>query len=144
MRHAKRTFKVGRDTAHRRALIANLLKSLVEHEQIETTVAKAKELRRHADRMITLAKENTIAARRKVAAEMMLSYNALTPKEAREAKAGDTSSYNTDRKVLKKLFSDLGPRFEARKGGYTRIIKTVNRQGDGAERCLIEYLSSQG
>lgn len=61
MRHAKRTFKVGRNTSHRKALVANLLKSLIEHGRIETTVTKAKELRRHADKMVTLAKKNTLA-----------------------------------------------------------------------------------
>src|SRR5271157_2254452 len=107
MRHANKTFKVGRTSSHRRCMIANMLKSLIEHERIETTVTKAKELRRHADRMITLAKKNTLASRRLAIARLMISYNALTPKEARAAKAGDLSSYNTDRKVVGKLFDNL-------------------------------------
>lgn len=141
MRHRKRTFKVGRDTSHRRSLIANMLKSLIEHGQIETTVAKAKELRRHADRMVTLAKDNTLASRRKAMGDLMVRYNALTPKEARAARGGDLSSYNTDRKVIEKLFSHLAPRFAERKGGYTRIVRVGNRTGDNAPTCLIEYLS---
>ncbi len=141
MRHAKNTFKVGRNSSHRRSLVANMLKSLIEHERIETSLAKAKELRRHADRMITLAKKQSLASRRRAIARLMISYNPLTPKEARAAKKGDTKAYNTDRKVVDKLFTDLGPRFEKRQGGYTRIIKMSGRRvGDGGQRCLIEYL----
>src|SRR5579863_7763913 len=103
MRHGKHTFKIGRTASHRRCMIANMLKSLIEHGRIETTVTKAKELRRHADKMITLGKKNTLASKRAAIAELMISFNALTPKEARAAKAGDTSAYNGDRKVIKKL-----------------------------------------
>lgn len=141
MRHGKKTFKLGRTTSHRRCMIANMLKSLVEHERIETTVTKAKELRRHADKLITLAKDNTLYSRRKAIAAMMVSYNALTPKEARAAKAGDTSAYNTDRKVVGKLFGDLSQRFATRNGGYTRIIKKDQRVGDNAPTCFIEFLA---
>jgi len=141
MRHGKHTFKIGRTSSHRRCMLANMLKSLVEHERIETTVTKAKELRRHADKLITLAKDNTLFSRRKAIAAMMISYNTLTPKEARAAKKGDTSAYNTDRKVMDKLFGLLSQRFATRNGGYTRIIKKEQRVGDNASTCLIEYLS---
>jgi len=143
MRHAKRSSKLGRTTSHRRALFANMLKALIDQEKIVTTVAKAKELRRFADQMITLAKKNTLATRRKAIGELMIRYNALTPKEARAAKLGDRSGYNVDRTVIEKLFSILGPRFAARQGGYTRIVRLpINRVGDGAERCVLEYLGS--
>ncbi len=138
MRHGKHTFKIGRTASHRRCMIANMLKSLIEHGRIETTVTKAKELRRHADKMITLAKEDTLASRRKAIAALMVTYNALTPKEARAAKAGDKSAYNNDRQVIGKLL-DLGKRFATRNGGYTRIIKK-QRVGDNAPTCFIEYL----
>ncbi len=141
MRHAKRTFKVGRNTSHRKALVANLLKSLIEHGRIETTVTKAKELRRHADKMVTLAKKNTLASRRRAISKLMISYNALTPKERRRAKEGDTSAYNTDRKVVGILFDDLGKRFSERPGGYTRIIRGGTRLGDNAPKCFIEFIS---
>ncbi len=141
MRHGKDTFKIGRTASHRRCMIANMLKSLIEHGRIETTERKAKELRRHADHMVTLAKKNTLATRRRAVAELMISYNALTTKEARAAKAGVKTSHNTDRKVIGKLFSELGPRFATRNGGYTRIIKKNFRVGDSAPTCLIEYLS---
>ncbi len=141
MRHRKHTFKLGRTSSHRRCMIANMLKSLIEHERIETTVTKAKELRRHADKMITLAKKNTLASRRQAIAQLMISYNPLTSKEARLAKAGKEEAYNGDRKVIKKLFESLSGRFATRNGGYTRIIQTENRVGDNAPKCYLEYLS---
>lgn len=122
-------------------MFANMLKSLVEHERIETTVPKAKALRRYADRLITLAKKNTLAARRQAISQMMIRYNTLSDKEARAARGGDTSSYNTDRIVIDKLFTSLGTRFATRNGGYTRIIKSRRRVGDNAQTCIIEYLS---
>ena len=141
MRHRKDTFKLGRDTSHRRCLLANLLKSLVVNERIETTVAKAKELRRHADRLITIAKKQNLAAKRQAIAKLMIRYNTLTPKEQRDAKAGKTYAYNDDRKIIPKLFDSLAKRFESRNGGYTRIVKHRRRVGDNAPLCLIEYLS---
>ena len=141
MRHAKRSVKLGRTTSHRRCLFANMLKSLIFHGKIVTTVPKAKELRRFADKMITLAKANSLASRRQAMAEMMIRYNALSPKERRAAKDGDTSSFNQDRKVVDHLFSTLGPRFKERDGGYTRITRFSNaRVGDNAITCIIEYL----
>jgi len=122
-------------------MFANMLKSLIENERIETTVPKAKALRRYADRMITLAKKNTLASRRQAIGQMMIRFNPLTDKEARAARAGDKSAYNTDRQVIEKLFGTLGTRFATRNGGYTRIIKSRRRVGDNAQTCVIEYLS---
>jgi large subunit ribosomal protein L17 len=121
-------------------MFANMLKSLITNERIETTVPKAKALRRYADRMITLAKKNTLAARRQAIAELMIRYNKLTPKEQRAAKEGNTYAYNDDRLVIAKLF-ELGNRFAQRQGGYTRIIKQGHRVGDNAQTCIIEYLA---
>lgn len=144
MRHGKHTFKIGRTASHRRCLIANMLKSLIEHGRIETTVTKAKELRRHADRMVTLAKKNTLASRRQAIADMMITYNTLTPKEVKEVKKGNSDAvYNADRKVIGILFDDLGPRFGARQGGYTRIVRTTRRVGDNAPVCIIEFLPKE-
>lgn len=141
MRHRNKTVKLGRDAGHRRSLRANMVKALIEHERIVTTETKAKSLRSYADKMITLAKKNSLASRRQAIGELMVQFNSLTPKEARLAKKGDTSVYNGDRKVIQKLFGELGPRFEKRAGGYTRIIKTPSRRkGDGAPKCIIEYL----
>jgi large subunit ribosomal protein L17 len=121
-----------------------MLKSLIENERIETTERKAKELRRHADHMITLAKRNTLASRRQAVGELMISLNALTSKEARAVKNARKESKEIelvgDRKIIGKLFDALGPRFANRNGGYTRIIKKGFRAGDSAPTCFIEYL----
>lgn len=140
MRHGKHTFKVGRRGSHRRSMLSNMVKSLIENERIETTVVKAKELRRHAEKMITLAKKNTLAAKRNAIAQLKVAFNPLTTKEAREAKAGDKGSYSRDRHVIDKLFGELRERFTARNGGYTRIIRKDFRIGDNAPTCYIEYL----
>ena len=141
MRHAKNTFKLGRNTSHRRCLVANMLKSLIVKGQIETTVAKAKVLKRHADQMITLAKKNSVSAKRRAISELMIRRNSLTSKEAKSVKKGDTSSFNEDRLVMGKL-DELGKRFEKRNGGYTRMIRLDTRVGDGAEKCLLQYLDA--
>ncbi len=142
MRHRKDTFKIGRTASHRRALIANMLKALVMHERIETTERKAKELRRHADRLITLAKENTLASKRRAIGKLMVRYNSMRGKEARIAKAGKQANvYNDDRQVIDKLFGPLAQRFGVRNGGYTRVVKKDYRVGDSAPTCMIEYIS---
>lgn len=141
MRHRKNTFKMGRTGAHRRCLVANLLKSLIIEGRIVTTTAKAKVLKRHADRMITLAKRNTLESRRTAISRMMVRFNPLTSKESRLVKEGSTAPLNADRRVVKKLFEELGPRFTNRNGGYTRVLKLGNRVGDNAETSLIEFLT---
>lgn len=142
MRHLKNTCKLNRTSSHRRCMFANMLKSLIVNERIQTTVAKAKALRRYADRMITLAKTNTLASRRRAVAELMVRFNSLTPKEARQVREGNSEGvYNDDRIVIEKLFSTLGVRFARRNGGYTRIVKGRHRVGDNAPTCVIEYLA---
>ena len=140
MRHKKHTFKVGRTGSHKRCMLANLVKSLIDKERIETTIAKAKELRRHAEFAITLAKKDTLASRRRAISSLMISYNELTCKQKRKAKAGDISSYNVDRKIINKLFGILKDRYKDRAGGYTRIINKSFRVGDSAPTCFIEYV----
>jgi len=120
LRHRKHTFKLNRTGSHRRALIANLLKSLIEHERIATSVPKAKELKRHADRLITLAKKGTLAGRRRAAALLSVA--------------------GKNRSLVNKLFTDLGPRFKERNGGYTRIVRTTTRVGDNSENCIISWV----
>jgi large subunit ribosomal protein L17 len=141
MRHLNHRSKLNRTSSHRRCMLANMLKSLIVKGRIETTEAKAKVLRSYADRLVTLAKANTLAARRKAIAELMVRFNTLTPKESRAAKNGDQSSYNDDRMVIDVLFNQLGPRFATRQGGYTRVIKHRQRVGDNALTCFIEYLA---
>lgn len=123
-------------------MLANMTKSLIMHETIETTLAKAKVLKKYADKAVTLAKKDTLASRRRAIAKLRVRFNPLTPKEQRGAKAGDTSAYNDDRKVINKLFNEIGPRFKERNGGYTRIVKTAKRVGDDAMMCLIQYLDA--
>ncbi|RDB31400.1 50S ribosomal protein L17 [Candidatus Similichlamydia laticola] len=140
MRHRKQRYKLGRNSSHRRCLFANMLKALVVCGSIETTLSKAKALQPLADRLISLAKSGSLASRRRVASQLMLRYNKLSPKEARLARAGDLSVYNNDRRVLNALFSGLGARFLSRDGGYTRILKKGTRIGDCADVCVLEYL----
>ena len=139
MRHRKYTFKLGRNSSHKRCLMANMLKSLLERGRIETTLPKAKHLKRRADKLVSLAKKDNLASLRRAKALLMIRFNKLDPKEQKKAKNQDFSVYNTDRKVLKKL-SELKERFKERKGGYTRIIKKDFRVGDGALKCLIEFV----
>ena len=138
MRHRNNKTRLNRTTAHKKALMRNLAKELIKHEAISTTKANAKELKKVFEPLVTLAKTDTLHARRLVLSKLGLHYNSLTPKEARQAKEGDKSMYNIDRIVMDKLFKDLGPRYKERPGGYTRIVLTSRRVGDAAETCFIE------
>lgn len=113
--------KLGRTSSHRWAMLRNMVTSLINHERIVTTVPKAKELRRVADKVITQAKQNSIHSRRQA------------DKIVREPAA------------LTKLFEVLGPRYQDRDGGYTRVLKlSKNRRGDNAEMAVIEYVDRPG
>lgn len=144
MRHGKHTFKIGRTASHRRCLIANMLKSLIEHGHIETSVAKAKELKRHADRLITLAKKNTLASKRQAIADLMITRSALTSKAARAAKKkvdADKEKPRGKHVLITKLFGPLAERFIGRNGGYTRLVRVGERVGDNAPTCILEFIS---
>jgi len=110
--------KLGRKADHKTALMKNLVTSLIVHERIETTEAKAKELKKLADKMITLGKKGDVAAIR-------LAQRNIRSKEA-----------------LGKLFKELAPRFNGRDGGYTRVLKYRNRKGDGAPTAIIEWVGT--
>ena len=116
MRHRKAGRKFGRTMEHRKALSRNLVTALLEHGRIQTTEAKGKELRRWVETVITTAKGDNVAARRAVDAIV------------------------EDREVSEKLFTKLLPRMKDRPGGYTRVLKTAPRQGDGAPMVLIELV----
>lgn len=144
MRHGKHTFKIGRTSSHRRCLIANMLKSLVEHERIETSVAKAKELKRHADRLITLAKKNTLASKRQVIADLMITAPTVSSKDARASKKKadkEKTAPQGKHSLITKLFGPLTQRFAERNGGYTRVIKGADRVGDNSPTCILEFVS---
>jgi large subunit ribosomal protein L17 len=117
VRHRAKARQLSRTASHRKALLANMATSLFKHDRIVTTEAKAKELRPYAERLITLARRGDLHARRLAEARLK------------------------DRDVTQRLFKDLGPRFAARPGGYTRIIKLGHRAGDGADIARIELLS---
>jgi large subunit ribosomal protein L17 len=116
MRHRKSGRKLGRNSSHRKAMFRNMATSLVHHETIKTTLPKAKELRRVVEPLITLAKEDGVANRR-------LAFDRLRDKAA-----------------VGKLFSDLGPRFKDRPGGYLRILKTGPRPGDAAPMAIVQLV----
>ena len=116
MRHRKAGRHLNRTSAHRKAMFSNMAASLIEHEIIRTTVPKAKELRRVAEPLITLAKEDTVANRR-------LAFSRLRSKAA-----------------VGKLFAEVGPRFQDRPGGYTRVLKAGHRVGDAAPMAYIELV----
>ena len=117
MRHRNKGRQLSRTATHRKATLRNLATALFRHERIETTTAKAKELRPYAERLITLARRGDLHARRLAGRKIQ------------------------DRQVLGKLFDDIAPRFQERPGGYTRILKVGNRKGDAAEMSLIELVS---
>jgi len=116
MRHQRITKKFGRKTAHRKALLTSLVTNLILQGSIKITTAKAKETRKDAEKIVTLARKGTLAARRIAASRLQ------TPD------------------ALQKLFDVVVPSMEGRKGGYTRIIKLGNRQGDGSEMCLLQWV----
>lgn len=119
MRHRRAGWKLGRNTSHRRALLRNLVTSLMEHERITTTVTKAKALRPWAEKMIGLGKAETLHARRQAAAFLQ------TPAS------------------VKKVFDTLSPRFSSRNGGYLRITRLGPRLGDGADMAMVELVGSE-
>jgi large subunit ribosomal protein L17 len=116
MNHNKSYRKLGRRADHRKAMLMNLTISLLREERIETTVTRAKELRKFAERMITIGKKGDLAARRRAFA------------------------FLRDDEVVAKLFSDLAPKYAERNGGYTRIMRTSVRRGDSAEMAIIELV----
>lgn len=119
MRHRKAGYKLQRDPSARRALLRGLVTSVIEHERVITTVTKAKAARPLVDKMITLAKKDTLHTRRQAATFL-----------------------NTPQSV-KKLFDEVGTRFGQRNGGYTRVVRIGPRQGDGAEQAMLELVGSE-
>jgi len=119
MRHRRAGFKLKRDASARRSLLRNLVTSVIDVERVQTTVPKAKAVKPLVDKMITLAKQDSLHSRRQAASYLM------TPAS------------------VKKLFDKLGPRFSQRAGGYTRIVRLGWRKGDGSEICMLELVGSE-
>jgi len=116
MRHAKGGFKLRRNPSHRKALLRNLAASLIEHNRVETTLAKAKAVQPVVEKLITLGKDGSLSAKRQVLA------------------------YLYQRQTVHMLFNEVSPRFVDRNGGYTRIMKSGFRKGDGAETAVLEFV----
>lgn len=133
MRHLKRTAKLGRTSEHRKALLANLVCSLIRHRRITTTLAKAKAARPVAEKMVTLGKRGTVSARRLAAARLQYKHQRMLKSKELGAKARAND-------VIRILFDEIAPTFKERQGGYTRIIKKLRRQGDAAEMAILEWV----
>ena len=128
MRHLRKIAKLGRNSGHRKALLVNMACSLIEHDQIETTVNRAKEVRRLVDRLITYGKKGGEHNRRLAIARIKDN----TPSDKAQTKKA----------VIMKLFGDLATRFAERNGGYTRIIRTGKRVGDAADACILQFVEA--
>ncbi len=127
MRHKKAFKKLNRNVSHRRALLRNMATSLIVHDQIETTLPKAKALRRVADKLVTLGKKDSLHNRRQA-----MSYLMAVDRKAENSKQKWTAVH--------KLFEELAPRFAERNGGYTRVVRTRKRDGDNAQMALIQFV----
>jgi large subunit ribosomal protein L17 len=130
MRHKNAFKKLNRTAAHRRALFRNLASSLLMHNRIETTIAKAKSLRPIADRLVTLGKKDTLHNRR-LAMRMLFPINVHAEGNAQKLT------------VVHKLFGEIAPRYSSRNGGYTRVVRTRKRSGDNAQLAVIEFVEEQ-
>jgi len=131
MRHLKKSRRFGRSPTHRKAMFSNMVTSLFLHERLLTTLEKAKELRRLAEKLITLGKRGTLAARRTAAKRLQTTGK----KEGKQ--------FLNEEKALQNLFETIAPRFADRPGGYTRIIRTGRRLGDNAAMAFIELLPEE-
>ena len=134
MRHLKRTAKLGRTPEHRNAMLANLVCSLIKHKRVTTTLGRAKAARPVAEKIVTLGKRGTISARRLAAARLHTrgTSEQLTKDERRKWRAEED--------IVRILFEEIAPAFKERNGGYTRIIKMDQRQGDAAQWAILEWV----
>lgn len=135
MRHRKSGRKLGRNASHRDAMFRNMVTSLIEEERIQTTSAKAKELRRVAERLVTLGKRNALSVVDAASEEEQVQLRADRVAAVRQA-----GKSVRNREALQKLFGELAERYQDRPGGYTRIVKLGRRLGDNAELSIIEFL----
>jgi large subunit ribosomal protein L17 len=134
MRHLKRTAKLGRQFEHRNAMLANMVCSLILHKRVATTLAKAKAARSVAEKIVTLGKAGTIHARRLASARLHARGPSGSLRKAEKRKWRD------QRDVVRILFDEIAPAFKERNGGYTRIVKMEQRQGDAAQRAILEWV----
>ena len=140
MRHLKRTAKLGRTGTHRNAMLANLVSSLIKHKRVETTLAKAKAARPVAEKIVTLGKEGSLHARRLVAAR--LHHQSRSHFKGTPTVKGKVlrDKWRLKEDVVRILFEEIAPTFKERNGGYTRIVKLHQRQGDAAQLAILEWV----
>lgn len=134
MRHLKNTAKLGRTSEHRNAMLANLVCSLIKHKRVTTTLAKAKAARPVAEKIVTLGKRGTIQARRLVNARLH------THGPTIQLNKEERRKWRQNEDVVRILFEEIAPAFKERNGGYTRIVKMDQRQGDAAQRAILEWV----
>jgi len=134
MRHLKRTAKLGRTSGHRNAMLANLVCSLIKYKRVTTTLAKAKAARPVAEKMVTLGKRGDIPARRAVAARLHARGTTL------QLTRDERRKWRNEEDVVRILFEEIAPAYKERNGGYTRIIRMEQRQGDAAQRAILEWV----
>ncbi|MEY2408919.1 MAG: large subunit ribosomal protein [Verrucomicrobiota bacterium] len=140
MRHLKRTAKLGRQFEHRNAMLANLVGSLIKHGRVTTTLAKAKAARSVAEKMVTLGKAGTLHARRLAAARLRQQPRSHFKGTPSKKGAVVRSAWRKNDDVVHILFEEVAPTLKARAGGYTRIIRMHQRQGDAAQLAILEWV----
>jgi len=140
MRHLKRTAKLGRQFEHRNAMLANMVCSLIKHRRVTTTLAKAKAVRSVAEKMVTLGKSGTLHDRRLVAARLRQQPRSLFKGTPKRKGATARATWRENEDVVHILFDQIAPNFKERQGGYTRIIRLNQRQGDAAQRAILEWV----
>ncbi len=140
MRHLKRTAKLGRQFEHRNAMLANLVCSLIKHKRVTTTLAKAKAARSVAEKMVTMGKSGSLHDRRLVAARLRQQPRSLFKGTPKRKGATARIAWRENDDVVHILFDKIAPVFKERQGGYTRIIRLNERQGDAAQRAILEWV----
>ncbi len=140
MRHLKRTAKLGRQFEHRNAMLANLVCSLIKHKRVTTTLAKAKAARSVADKMVTLGKSGTLHDRRLAASRLRQHSRSHFKGSPGRKGALARTAWREKEDVVHILFDQIAPTFKERQGGYTRIIRLNQRQGDAAQRAILEWV----
>jgi large subunit ribosomal protein L17 len=140
MRHLKRTAKLGRQFEHRNAMLANLVCSLIKHKRVTTTLAKAKAARSVAEKMMTLGKSGSLHSRRLAAGRLRQHSRSHFKGTPKRKGATARTAWRENEDVVHILFDQLAPLFKERSGGYTRIIKLSERQGDAAQRAILEWV----
>jgi len=136
MRHLKRTAKLGRTSEHRNAMLANLVCSLIKHKRVTTTLSRARAARSVAEKVVTLGKRGTLHARRLAAARLHAHGSTV------QLRKDEKKKWRAQEDVVRILFDEIAPAFKERNGGYTRIVRLQQRQGDAAQAAILEWVDT--